>query len=193
MIDSIKQVYPKKNVEPPITFNPQYLYLRTVLNGQVNYLVLGYVDPRPEGPVEVWYSGAGEIVKLRDGHIVGTGGLPVDWLDARGVPPSSSSPMPSTYVRERDLMPGYRFGVRDQVTRVPVAPPAPGQTTLKGVQPSSLRWYEERSTSAQADGALPTARFAVSTGPGEPVVVYSEQCVTPDICLSFERWKPATP
>ena len=183
MIDSLKQVYPKKNAEPPIHFNPQYSYLRTVLNGTVIYLVLGYVDPHPEGAVEVWYSGAGEIVKLRDGHMVGTAGLPVDWLDVRVV----------GNVRERDLMPGYRFGVRDQVTRVPVAAPAPGQTTLKGVPPSSLRWYEERSTSTHADGALPTARFAVSTGPGVPVVVYSEQCVTPDICLSFERWKPAAP
>ncbi|MDP9902198.1 YjbF family lipoprotein [Variovorax ginsengisoli] len=199
MIDSLKHIYPTKNADPAAVFNPQYSYLRTVINGSVNYLVLGYVDPAPEGAVEVWYSSAGEVVKLRDGHLAGTAGLPANWLavrHAQPMPPATTLPtanQPITYARERDVMPGYRFGVRDQVTRVAVPAPAPGDTRLAGVPPSSLRWYEERSTSTRADGALPASRFAVSTGPGAPVVVYSEQCVTPDICLSFERWTPASP
>lgn len=190
MLDTAKTLYGRSSTaEPQGSFNPQFTYLRTVLNGTVNYLVLGYVDQRPEGAVEVWYSSTGQVVKLLNGHLVGTGGLPVDWRDVRL---SSFNAFDANgFTRERDLMPGYRFGVRDTVTRVAIEPPA--SSKLAGVAPASLRWYEERASTLPADAALPPARFGMSQASGTPVVIYSEQCLSRDYCMSFERWTPAPP
>ena len=49
----------------------------------VAFLVLGYVDTSSDGPVEVWYSGSGEVVRMRHGRVVGTTGLSTDWRAVR--------------------------------------------------------------------------------------------------------------
>ena len=54
------------------TFRPEFSYLRATFEGRTVFLVLGYVDPHPEGPTEVWYSASGETVRLRHGRLVAT-------------------------------------------------------------------------------------------------------------------------
>jgi hypothetical protein len=176
------------------TFNPNFRYLKTTVNGRAIYMVLGYIDKRADGPVEVWYSSAGEVIKLLNGHLAGTTGLSVDWREVRFASLPSwqgGSAQTNTYSRERDLMPGYRFGVRDNVVRTPIAPPR--DIALSASAAASLQWYEERSVSRPANLSLPAARFAVSSASGTPQVVYSEQCISSDLCMSFERWAPPTP
>jgi len=158
--------------------------------------VLGYIDKRPEGAVEVWYSGNGEVVRLLDGRLVGTTGLSTDWREVRfsSLPAwtgDANGAAPKTYQRERDMMPGYRFGIRDEIVRTPIA--APQQTALAGTAAASLRWYEERSVSHPASASLPPARFGVSQAGGAPRVVYSEQCISNNLCMSFEQWTPSPP
>lgn len=204
MLATARSLYSSPAVPQP-SINPSYRYLRTTVDGRVIFMVLGNVDQRPEGSVEVWYSSTGEVVRLLDGRLVSTTGLTTDWrqvrfpqqLPAWPAAESSNTPSPAdaavSFARERDLMPGYRMGVRDQVTRTAVAPPK--TSALTGVDASSLHWYEERSTSYPVDAALPPARFAISqTAPGgRPQVVYSEQCISNDLCLSFEQWPPSSP
>ncbi|MGJ7558784.1 YjbF family lipoprotein [Variovorax sp. RB2P76] len=184
-------------------FNPGYRYLKTTINGRAIYMVLGYLDKRAEGPVEVWYSSAGEVIKLVNGHLAGTTGLRVDWRevrflslpsfqgDAGNTAAGASGAQTQRYARERDLMPGYRFGVRDDVIRTPIAPPK--DIALSATAAATLQWYEERSVSRPANLSLPAARFAVSVASGAPQVVYSEQCISSDLCMSFERWAPQEP
>jgi hypothetical protein len=175
------------------TFNPNYRYLRVTTGAQTVFMVLGYIDQRPEGAVEVWYSGSGEVLRLLDGRLVGTSGLSTDWREVRfsKLPAWSGDAAAKTYVRERDMMPGYRFGIRDEVVLAPIA--APAQSALAGRPAASLRWYEERSTSRPASASLPTARFGVLQAEGAPRVVYSEQCISNDLCMSFEQWTPSSP
>jgi len=194
MLDSARLLYGGEQIAQP-NFNPSFRYLRTNVNGRVLFMVLGYIDQRSEGPVEVWYSGSGEVVRLLNGQLVGTTGLSLDWRDVRlANPPAwqahTSSPT-QTYVRERDLMPGYRFGIRDDIARMPIT--APTDSALAGVPANSLRWYEERSVSRPATASIPPARFGVSFASGTPQVVYSEQCISRDLCMSFEQWTPPTP
>jgi hypothetical protein len=195
MLDTARLLYRggvPETAEP--VFNPSYRYLKTSINGRVIYMVLGYVDKRADGPVEVWYSSAGEVIKLLNGHLAGTTGLNVDWRDVRfsSLPSwQGNAAQPSRYARERDLMPGYRFGVRDELVRTAIAPPK--DSALSSTAAASLQWYEERSVSRPANLSLPTARFAVSAASGAPQVVYSEQCISSDLCMSFERWVPPTP
>ncbi|MDP9903041.1 hypothetical protein [Variovorax ginsengisoli] len=194
MVDTVTTLY-KGSPEPDASaFNPKFRYLRTVFNGKVFYLALGNTEQRPEGTVEVWYSGGGEVVRLLDGRVYSTSGLPVDWRQAR-FNPAPALPAWSTaatrFVRERDVMPGYRFSIRDEVVRTPVAPPR--SSGIKGTAAASLQWYEERSASTPAAASLPPALFAVSVASGAPQVIYSEQCLTTDLCMSFERWTPNSP
>ncbi|MEZ2295915.1 YjbF family lipoprotein [Variovorax sp. RCC_210] len=195
MLDTARLIYRggvPEAAEPK--FNPNFRYLKTTVNGRAIYMVLGYVDKRADGQVEVWYSSAGEVIKLLNGHLAGTTGLSVDWREVRfsSLPSWQGDAAKSTsYSRERDLMPGYRFGVRDDVVRTPIAPPK--NSALSATAAGPLQWYEERSVSRPANLSLPAARFAVSAASGTPQVVYSEQCISSDLCMSFERWAPPTP
>lgn len=194
MVDTIKSIYNGTPEPDAAAFNPKFRYLRTTVNGRVLYLALGGTEQRPEGPVEVWYSSTGEVVRLLDGRIYSTSGLATDWRQVRY---TSTPALPSwntsgaSFVRERDLMPGYRFGIRDDIVRAPVA--APRSSGIKGTPAASLQWFEERSASRPAAAALPASLFAVSQASGTPQVIYSEQCLTQDLCMSFERWTPSSP
>lgn len=194
MLDSARLLYGSEQAAQP-NFNPSFRYLRTGVNGRVLFMVLGYIDQRAEGPVEVWYSSSGEVIRLLNGQLVGTTGLSLDWRDVRLANPPAwqahGASLTQTYVRERDLMPGYRFGIRDDIARTPIAPPT--DSAIAGTAASSLRWYEERSVSRPATASIPPARFGVSFASGAPQVVYSEQCISRDLCMSFEQWTPPTP
>jgi len=99
-------------------------------------------------------------------------------------------------VRVRDVMPGYRSGVRDELTLRVVAPPK--KSELRGVDANSLTWFEEKireSSSSRLAGtatdSLPPARYAVDLTGTEPTVVYSEQCLRRDLCFTWQRWSAA--
>lgn len=145
---------------------------------------------------EVYYSANGEVIKLRDGRLVGSAGLPVDWREVRQASPPdwltlargrSSASEPSNYARERDVMPGYRYGLREAMTvrGIPALP-----RSVAGIRGDSLSWFEESSRSLDAAAALPPARFAVLVSSADARVLYSEQCLSAGVCLSFETWPP---
>lgn len=170
--------------------NPSIRYLRIGINGRVLLLALGYIDAHPLGPVEVWYSSQGEVLRLQNGHVVGLIGSDVEWRQG------SLSTMPtwpadnisvSTYSRIRDVMPGYRFGILDQLSIRSIN--APSQSNLVALPAQSLRWYEEH----EANNKLPVARFALSNAHNKDTVVYGEQCISRALCLSWQQWPPAVP
>ncbi|WP_027730617.1 YjbF family lipoprotein [Variovorax paradoxus] len=177
------------------TFRPEFSYLRATFEGRTVFLVLGYVDPHPEGPTEVWYSGSGETVRLRNGRLVATAGLTTDWRAVRlaNTPAWAKATTTTTtrFQRERDLMPGYRSGIRDDIEQRPIEPPT--DSLLAGRPASSLRWIEERSSTRPASASLPPARFGLAQVGDKLEAVYSEQCLSRDLCLSFERWNPSAP
>ena len=196
MLATARHIYGGGAAAPEPTFNPNYRYLRVVVGGQTVYMVLGYIDKRSEGAVEVWYSNAGEVVRLLDGRLVGTTGLTTDWREVRfsrlpAWADAANASQPRAYQRERDMMPGYRFGIRDDIVQTPIA--VPQQAAVAGTAAASLRWYEERSVSHPSSASLPPARFGVSQAGGTPRVVYSEQCISNDLCMSFEQWTPSPP
>lgn len=199
MLDTARALYRGQSSVSSPTFNPNFAYLRANISGRTVFMVLGYLDQRPEGAVEVWYSGSGEVIRLLNGRLVGTTGLSTDWRAVRIADwpawPTTASNAGSApaqrYERERDVMPGYRFGINDEITRISI--PAPSDSAIAGTDPKSLQWYEERSVSRPASASLPAARFGISNKAGTPAVIYSEQCISNNLCMSFERWTPPTP
>lgn len=182
--------------------NPNFSYLRVVVGGRVVYLALGYEDSDPHGYAEVWYSAEREVLRFQNGRLIGATGLPVEWrsVSLPALPSWSAlsrAEQPFRWVRTRDVMPGYSFGVRDALVVRSISPP--GQNELQGVDSKSLTWFEEQTgpetftgcSGCFPDKSLPPARYAVDFRGGKDAVVYGEQCLAPDLCFTWQRWPVA--
>lgn len=186
--------------------NPNFRYLRvTTRQGRRALLVLGYIDEHPAGPIEVWYSGERETLRLQNGRLVAATGMPIEWRNVNlpSLPAWSdvhASNGPYRWVRSRDVMPGYRYGVQDVLTLHPIESPA--FSAIRGLQPQRLLWFQERNELFESaplamlggtltpEVALPPARYAVMRDGAGGVVVYAEQCLTSDFCITWQRWPP---
>lgn len=170
------------------TLNPDIRYLRVQIDGRIILLALGYIDTHPLGPIEVWYSAKGEVMRLQNGHLISMTGTRIEWrsstLSAMPVWPTETA-LPTTYTRSRDVMPGYRFGVVDQLSLRVIDTPA--QSRLVTITPRTLRWFE----ALEDQGLLPPARFAVLKFLGQDKVIYGEQCISAAVCLTWQQWPPA--
>lgn len=172
--------------------NPDYRYLRVVIDGRVVFLALGYIDADVNGPIEVWYSPGREVLRLQNGRILGATGLFSEWRKVilPKLPPWSEvarAKAPYNWTRYRDVMPGYRYGLRDDLVLRPIT--APKDSQFQGGDPGQLSWFQEDMFSRNADSnGLPPARYAVDVRNGRETVVYSEACLARDLCFSWQRW-----
>lgn len=179
-----------------VQLNPALRYLRITLGGRSTLFASGAVDVENGGVVRVWYSGGGEILRIRNGRIVGATGTFTEWskVDISGAPawPAlARADAAMRWERVRDVMPGYRYGVRDQLSVRPVPPPT--GTALVGIDPRQLVWFEETMLSSDAE-QLPPSRYAVDLRAGRAIPVYGELCLAPTVtlCFSWQLW-PAEP
>lgn len=176
-----------REAEAMPNLDPSFRYLRVQVDKRVAYFALGYIDPHPDGSIEVWYSGEKEVLRLQRGRVVGAVGMATEW---RGVslnsPPAWSREMESaTFSRVRDVSPGYRYGIHEKL-RVQRIPP-PVRSSLAGLAPESLVWFEE---TVDGGGDLPPSRYGLRQDSDKWQVVYSEQCLAKLLCFSWQRWKP---
>ena len=171
-----------------LQLNPQYRYLRVTVNHQSALLVLGYTEEHHDGPIEIWYSDSGQVLRLQNGRVLGTLGLAIDWLNVNYTPLPSwqeiAQSSPIAYQRKRDQMPGYRFGILESLSISPIPPPTTSE--IVPISGKELRWYEEVNSS-HPDSSLPT-RYAVLEKDGEFKVMYSDQCLSTRFCLSWQVW-----
>lgn len=178
-----------KNVDQA-ALNPQLRYLRVTGQGRPVLMVLGYVQPSAQGTVETWYSSDGEVLQLMEGRVVSTAGLLMDWSAVRYTELPSWAQIGERgsvrFRRERDEMPGYRFGLADTLSLQEVAPPS--NARLVGLSTSALRWFEETVIGA----SHPSARYGLRIVGGQAEVVYGEQCLTTRFCMAWQKW-PVSP
>jgi hypothetical protein len=205
-VQSIPNVFKRGPDVSTVRLDPNFLFLRTTLGARVGFAWLGNTERNARGPVEVFYSGAGEVVRLQNGRIVSAIGFPTEWrkvewpqLPSWSAVANTSAPV--SLVRVRDLMPGYRTGMKDELTLRVIE--APTKSALRVLEPGKLIWFEERFPSTTlasglglvrgvaADDALPPARYAVQIEGEKETVVYSEQCLAKDFCFTWQRWSAA--
>ncbi len=181
----------------PEALDMRYRYLRVEVPGHPpGLLVLGYEDPHPLGPIEVWYSASRETLRTQNGRLIGSSGTLRDWLALQYTPaPPNWTAVPAqgfNYVRRHDEMPGYRYGVAEQVQlrAVPGLPDLELPTTLPPDKARSYQWFRESavSLSEPRGPALPDAWFAWGRHRGMQTVVFSRQCLAADFCLTLQRW-----
>ena len=173
---------------------PKFRYLRITFGPITEIFALDRLETHPDGPIDVWYSYTRTVLRIQNGRLVGATGFLTEWRGVRlpNLPAWSkiaAASEPLRWERTRDLMPGYRFGIRDELVLRSIPPPA--KSALRQVDPHTLTWFEERSDSNPAalqGAALPPARYAVSLSQGSETVVYAEQCLAPDLCLTWQSW-----
>jgi hypothetical protein len=183
--------------------DPKFAYLRVTRDSHVGLLWRGSMETNRAGPIEVYYSGTGEVVRLQHGRLIGAVGLTTEWRQVEVTAPAwaavAAARDAQPVVRVRDVMPGYRTGVRDELLLKVI--PAPARSALQGVAPDTLTWFEEsaahttggrlRSLRGAAPETLPPARYAVELRGGQETVVYSEQCLAREFCFTWQRWSAA--
>jgi hypothetical protein len=171
-----------------VVLDPAYHYMRVTVGKQHVYLVLASRDPTPQGLLDTWYSGEGEVIKLMAGRIVSTYGLPTDWRAVRTATiPSWKSVLKSSrvYSRQRDVMPGYHYGLEDRITMQAIMPPK--RTSLINKRTNQLVWFEEKTATQYKGEKIPTAIYAIDFSNHKERVVYSVQCLNSKLCLAFEE------
>ena len=169
---------------------PGFAYLQVRVYGRQSVLA----SVPGQGDDELWYSPQSELLHLRQGRLWRVLGMTTEWRGQQAQPPAwadvpaSGEPVP--WVRQVDRMPGYRWAERDEVlTRRLPAPPAKLDDVL-ATWPQA-QWFEDSVQSRDAAGR-PWAfgqRFALWQGQ----VVYSEQCIAPDLCLALTRLQTCGP
>ena len=194
---------------PPVNdgskLSPLFQHLRVTVQGRVIFMALGDTDAHPDGPIEVYYSSGLEVLRLQKGHVVGAIGTLTEWRNVSiAAAPSwrdSRDKPPVTWQRVRDVMPGYRYGVRDHLVRTVITPLA--LPALPGLKLEGLTWFEERlqapvvpNSRARPGNAepspetLPPARYAVEFGSSNEQVMYGEHCFSQKLCLTWQRFVP---
>jgi hypothetical protein len=119
-----------------------------------------------------------------------------DWAAVHYVPAPPAWPTVSEagarFTRQRDAMPGYRFGITEQMNlrAWPALPPVELPSTLPADKATSYRWFRESvlPIAGEVAPALPDAWFAWGRHRGVDQIVYSEQCLSADFCLQLQRW-----
>jgi len=186
---------------------PGVEYLKVNVNGHQAMMALGYrTFPNPAGSAsnptngeqlvknaklyspdqyvhEFWYSGQKEMMELVEGRVVSVMGMTAEWRQTNSISPSwdsvGSSSMPTAWIRNRDLMPGYRFGFKDQIlTKLIESPKA-----FKEV-PTNATWYEDSITSKDREGNAWSYKQLFARMGGK--IIYSEQCIAEDLCLTMK-------
>lgn len=171
--------------------NPEFRYLRATAMGNTALLVLGHIDPHPQGDIEVWYSAQWEVLRLQNGRLVGTTGLKFDWRNVRypPLPPwFALTDQEISFTREHDEVPGYRYGISEEIRLRKIA--TLKGTTLVGIDPESVQWFiEEVKPNALTNmtSSLPSTVYAVQAGH----VVYGAQCLNQEVCITWQHWPVA--
>lgn len=151
------------------------------MDGRKTALALGYRTVNGIDVEEHWYSGTGEMLVLRNGRLSQVMGMTKEMRRTSREGPSWSqleaSYSPLTWMRKRDVQPGYRYGVDEYVTS------EIRQIKLSD-QDQTQTWAFERVSSKSADGRewRYLERFQLDKG----VVVFSEQCVSPKMCFKLK-------
>ena len=176
----------------------QYEYL--LVHGGVKPTLMGLgkrtVTQTTQGEAvdEFWFSVQGELLVLRNGRIHSVFGLPIEWRSNLSSPPNWQQTLSSseaiTWLRVRDEMPNYRFGIPDKISTLALAS-APTldniATELAPKQSNNIKWVQDKIETSDHKGQLWLFKqvFAIE----QNQMIYSEQCISSTYCLRILRIK----
>lgn len=190
-LDTARVMFPSG--ELTANYQPGVEYLQVGHAGRKTAMALGWRTTA--GPLvhEYWYSGQREMLHLLNGRVFGVMGMTQElraqvpanppapsWQAIAEATQSKASGGALVWSRTRDVQPGYRYGVVEYITSRQTQP-TQAQQALTG---QAAVWFEDQVESKAKGGQTwrYTEQFAVVNNR----VVYSLQCVGPDLCLRLQ-------
>jgi len=167
------------------SFQPGFEYLAIELNGRKTHMALGYRLYEDNAIHEYWYSGEREMLHMANGRIVEVQGMTNEVrATTKDVPSWQAIADSSQYLvwsREKDVMPGYRYGLVEYVISQKVTPTAKERDVIKN---ENALWVEEEVKSKTADGKEWIYRelFAIVNNQA----IFSQQCVSERLCFRLQ-------
>lgn len=197
VMETLRHVVPGGGDAERVKFDPGFRYLRVEAGDNVIFMASDIPSNDAAGTVDIWYSAGREVLRFRNGRLAAAVGLATEWrgVEVQGLPAwaeIASAAQPVRWTRIRDVMPGYRYGVHDALVLRRIPPPV--DSKLKVIDPHSLIWFEERldmqnmGADSHLHEELPPARYALDTRNAGETVVYGEQCLSAEVCFSWQRW-----
>lgn len=167
-------------------FDASYDYISIQSDTSNGRMILGYRQLQEHKLIEHWYTGAGEMIETVDGRLHKALGTTSEIRRNTSQAPSwqtvSESRIPVTWERQLDIMPGYRFGLVEQIStrqltevEIPVVP---------GIEQRGLVWFQDEVQTKDIQGQTETYRqlFAVKNNQ----LIYSEQCISEKLCMRIQ-------
>lgn len=193
-----RHLFPQESNVDQVRLDTRYQYIRVTVDDGVAFLASDSPDVDAVDRDVVWFSAGREVLRFRNGRLVAAVGLPMEWRNV-ALPqlPAwhelAAAEKSFAWVRIRDVMPGYWYGIRDELLLKKIAPRT--QSNLTGVDPRTLVWFEESLENSpvaqdalQHSQDLPPARYAVKVNGTNAPVIYGEQCISASFCFTWQRW-----
>ncbi len=182
--DTAAHFIDRNNRSAETKYLPGFEYLEVDWQGRKAAMALGYRLTTGGQLVEHWYSGQGEMIKLVNGRITKVMGMTSEVRNQSTKIPSWSDLLsnnsPLVWQQNKDVMPGYRYGLKEFVRSRAAQPNLVGLPVVNGV----TNWVIEEVTSKDDRGRawIYEQKFALQNG----VLIYSEQCVAHDLCFKLK-------
>ncbi len=186
-------------------------YLRANINGLEVLLVKGYVDSSLQGPVDVWYSSDGSVMRIQHGRYLGSIGFDQNWHEvSRNDAPNldmllnsvmSPSNNPNTPIvntkkyfstQSYVVMPSYLVMRDERISSVLSASPPESipSSFKKYLQNKDLIWVFESPQPSdifkRKGGSFAWYGFVKNTGGFEQVI--GQQCLSKESCITWMPW-----
>lgn len=168
----------------PRSYVRGFEYLEVRAPAGVAAMALGARDKVGDQVHEYWYSGQREMVHMVNGRIHEVIGMTHEVRHSAYEAPSwaalTQSDRPLIWSQTKDVMPSYQYGLTEFVISQRVEP----TTAEKKLVTQDAVWVEEEVKGKRADGGdwIYRQKFAL----GMSGVVYSMQCIAPDLCFEFK-------
>lgn len=191
VLDTVGVLFPSS--APSAHHQSGFEYLKASDGGHGVDLALGWRKTDGLAVHEYWYSGQREMLHLLNGRLFNVIGAkqelrvqsPVNpaapsWQAITAAKQSKASGGALVWSRTRDLQPGYRYGVVEYITSRQIKP----TDTQRELASSAAVWFEDQVESKTKDGQV--WRYKELFAVVDNRVVYSLQCVGPDLCLRLQ-------
>ena len=171
------------NASKHVAYVPGFEYLELDWDGHKAFLALGYRSVNTFSVVEHWYSAQGEMLSLRNGRIVEALGTTHEVRNKSSNEPSWADLIarksPMVWIGVKDVMPGYRYGLKEHAISQNVIPTNSERQLLK----VEAEWVLEEVKSKTPSGEvwIYQQKFAIANDK----VIYSEQCISPQVCFKL--------
>lgn len=176
-----------KTREAPPNLNPQFNYMRLVMNGHTLWLAQGSIEPWPAANTKVFYSADRSVFKWSNGRLTSVTTPLLDWREHLLQSINWSTAKPFKISRDVDNIDGISAMTEQRELSLVSAPK---HHSYIG-DDATLVWVHEytvpQSQVSQSYSSYDNWYAFESHNMNEPV--YGQQCISKRYCLSWQVWE----